>query len=121
MEVVDHIPVVNFRNRVMVSKVPFDIVTQGLVGTLRDAAQIPSGFGARAGCLVVLDESDAEVLPAVDRAGRKGFKLVLCLAAHHHREVRRHDVVICNTRFIKEHKPSNHIRARIKSHVYTTE
>ena len=28
---------------------------------------------------------------------------------------------ICNTRFIKEPKPSNHIRARIKSHVYTTE
>ena len=28
---------------------------------------------------------------------------------------------ICNTRFIKGHKPSNHIRARIKSHVYTTE
>ena len=27
---------------------------------------------------------------------------------------------ICNTRFIKGHKPSNHIRARIKSHVYTT-
>ena len=27
----------------------------------------------------------------------------------------------CNTRFINEHKPSNHIRARIKSHVYTTE
>ena len=27
----------------------------------------------------------------------------------------------CNTRFIKEHKPSNHIRARIKSHIYTTE
>ena len=27
----------------------------------------------------------------------------------------------CNTRFIKEHKQSNHIRARIKSHVYTTE
>ena len=24
-------------------------------------------------------------------------------------------------RFIKGHKPSNHIRARIKSHVYTTE
>ena len=33
------------------------------------------------------------------------------------------DVIMhcCNTRFIKEHKPSNHIRARIKSHVYTTE
>ena len=29
--------------------------------------------------------------------------------------------VHCNTRFIKEHKPSNHIRARIKSHVYTIE
>ena len=28
---------------------------------------------------------------------------------------------ICNTRFIKGHKPSNHIHARIKSHVYTTE
>ena len=28
---------------------------------------------------------------------------------------------ICNTQFIKEHKPSNHICAKIKSHVYTTE
>ena len=27
----------------------------------------------------------------------------------------------CDTRFIKEHKPNNHIRTRIKSHVYTTE
>jgi hypothetical protein len=27
----------------------------------------------------------------------------------------------CNTRFIKGHKLSNHIRASIKSHVYTTE
>src|SRR6185437_7830830 len=27
----------------------------------------------------------------------------------------------CNTRFIQGHKPSNHIRARIKSHIYTTE
>ena len=33
-----------------------------------------------------------------------------------------HSVVYtCNTWFIKGHKPSNHIRARIKSHVYTTE
>ena len=31
------------------------------------------------------------------------------------------DMLRCNTRFIKGHKPSNHIRARIKSHVYTTE
>ena len=30
-------------------------------------------------------------------------------------------IPLCNTWFIKEHKPSNHIRARIKSHVYTTE
>ena len=30
-------------------------------------------------------------------------------------------IPLCNTRFIKEHKPSNHIRVRIKSHVYTTE
>ena len=30
-------------------------------------------------------------------------------------------IPLCNTRFIKEHKPSNHTRARIKSHVYTTE
>ena len=28
---------------------------------------------------------------------------------------------VCNNRFIKGHKPSNHIRGRIKSHVYTTE
>ena len=26
----------------------------------------------------------------------------------------------CNTRFTKGHKPSNHIHARIKSHVYIT-
>ena len=31
------------------------------------------------------------------------------------------EVLRCNTRFIKGHKPSNHIRARIKSHVYTIE
>ena len=30
-------------------------------------------------------------------------------------------IPLCNTRFIKGHKPSNHIRARIKSHVYTIE
>ena len=30
-------------------------------------------------------------------------------------------IQLYNTRFIKGHKPSNHIRARIKSHVYTTE
>ena len=30
-------------------------------------------------------------------------------------------IPLYNTRFIKGHKPSNHIRARIKSHVYTTE
>ena len=30
-------------------------------------------------------------------------------------------IPLCNTRFIKGHKLSNHIRARIKSDVYTTE
>ena len=30
-------------------------------------------------------------------------------------------IPLCNTRFIKGHKPSNHICARIKSYVYTTE
>ena len=30
-------------------------------------------------------------------------------------------IPLYNTRFIKEHKPSNHIHARIKSHVYTIE
>ena len=30
-------------------------------------------------------------------------------------------IPLCNTRFIKGHKPSNYIRARMKSHVYTTE
>ena len=64
MEVVHHVPVINLRNRVTVSKVPFDVVTQGLGGELRDAAQIPSGFGTRAGCLVVLNEGGAEILPA---------------------------------------------------------
>ena len=37
------------------------------------------------------------------------------------RERKNEGVGECNTRFIKGHKPSNHIRARIKSHVYTTE
>jgi hypothetical protein len=41
-----------------------------------------------------LDEGGTEVLPAVDRAGRKGFEPVLCLTAHHHREVGRHDVIV---------------------------
>ena len=39
----------------------------------------------------------------------------------HALKIWRHYLYGCNTRFIKEHKPSNHIRARIKSHVYTTE
>ena len=94
VEVVDHVPVINFRNCITVSKVPFDVVTQGLGGSLCNAAQIPSGFGARAGCLVVLDEGSAKVVPAIDRADRKRLEVVLCLPAHHHREVCRHDVVV---------------------------
>ena len=94
VEVVDHVSINNFCNCVTVSKVPFDVITQGPERPLRDTAQIPSGFGARAGCLVVLDEGGAEVLPAIDRAGRKGLEPVLCLPAHHHRGVCRHDVVV---------------------------
>ena len=94
MEVVDHIPVINLYNRVAISKVPLDIVMQRLGRKLRDATQIPSSFGTRAGCLVVLDEGGAEILPAVDQAGRKGFQPVERLADHHHREVRHHDVVV---------------------------
>ena len=30
-------------------------------------------------------------------------------------------IIFENTRFIKGHKPSNHIRSRFKSHIYTTE
>ena len=61
---------------------------------LRDTAQIPSGFGTRAGCLVVLDEGGAELLPAVDRASREGFEPVESLAAHHDWEVCYHNVVV---------------------------
>ena len=76
MEVVDHIPVINLCNCVIVSKVRLDVVAQGLGGKPGDAAQIPSGFGTRAGCLVVLDEGGAEILSAVDRASKKGFQPV---------------------------------------------
>ena len=60
MEVVDNIPVINLHNGITVSKVPLDVVAEGLVGLLDDTGQIPSGFGTRAGCLVVLDEGIAE-------------------------------------------------------------
>jgi len=50
MEVVDDVPVINLRNGITVSEVPLDVVAEGLIGLLDDAAQIPSGFGARAGC-----------------------------------------------------------------------
>ena len=59
-----------------------------------DAGQIPSGFGTRAGCLVVLDEGIAEILPAIDGAGGEHFELVESLGTHHHREVGGHDVVV---------------------------
>ena len=86
IEVVDDVPVISFHNSITVSKVPLDVVTEGLARLLFDAGQIPSGFGTRARCLVVLDEGGAEVLPAVDRAGRKGFQLVESLATHHDRK-----------------------------------
>ena len=94
VEVVDHVPVINFRNCVTVSEVPFDIVTQGLRRTLRDAAQIPSSFRTRTGCLVLLDEGIAEILPVVDGAGQECLEPVESLVAHHHQEVGCHDVVV---------------------------
>ena len=75
VEVVDHVPVISFRNCITVSKVPFDVIAQGLGRPLRDAAQIPSGFGARAGCLIVLDKGVAEVLPAVYLASWERLEL----------------------------------------------
>jgi hypothetical protein len=94
IEVVDDVPVVSFRNGIMISKIPLDIVVEGLVRLLLDAGQIPSGFGTRAGCLVVLDEGVAEILPAVDGAGRERFEPVESLGTHHDREVGGHDVVV---------------------------
>ena len=66
MEVVDNIPVINLRNGITVSEVPLDVVVEGFIGLFDDAGQIPSGFGTRAGCLVVLDEGVAKILPAVN-------------------------------------------------------
>ena len=81
---VDNVPVTSFRNGITIRKIPLDVVTEGLVGLLDDVAQIPFGFGTRAGCLVVLDEGIAEILPAVDGAGRKCLEQVEGLVAHHH-------------------------------------
>ena len=76
MEVVDSIPVINLCNGITVSEVPLDVVAEGLIRLLDDAGQIPSGFGTRAGCLVVLDEGVAEILPAIDGAGRERLEPV---------------------------------------------
>ena len=70
MEVVDNIPVINLRNGITVSEVPLDVVVEGRIQLLFDAGQVPSGFGTRAGCLVVLDEGVAEILLDIDGAGR---------------------------------------------------
>ena len=98
MEVVDNIPIINLRNSIMVSEVPLDVVAEGLVWLLDDAGQIPSGFGTRAGCLVVLDEGAAKILPAVDGAGRERFEPVEGVVTYHDREVGGHDVVVAARR-----------------------
>ena len=94
MEVVDNVPIINLRNGITVSEVPLDVVMEGLVRLLDDVGQIPSGFGTRAGCLVVLDKGAAEIMPAVDGAGREPFEPVEGMATHHDREVGNHDVVV---------------------------
>jgi hypothetical protein len=94
VEVVDNVPVINFHNGITVSEGHLDVVAEGLVGLLDDAAQIPSGFGTRTGCLVVLDKGTAEVLPAVDGAGREHLEPVEGVTTHHDQEVGGHDVVV---------------------------
>ena len=78
----------------MVSEVPLDVVAEGLVRLLDNACQIPSCFGTRAGCLVVLDEGTTEILPTVDGASRESLEPVEGVATHHDREVGNHDVVV---------------------------
>ena len=82
IEVVDNVPVTSFRNGITIRKIPLDVVTEGLVRLLFDSGQIPSGFGTRAGCLVVLDKGVAEILPAVDGASRERFEPVESLGTH---------------------------------------
>ena len=94
VEVVDNIPIINLRNSIMVSEVPLDVVAEGLVGLLDDAGQIPSSFGTWAGCLVVLDEGTAEVLPAIDGASQERLEPVEGVTTHHDQEVGGHDVVV---------------------------
>ena len=94
IEVVDDVPVISFRNGITVSKVPLDVVAEGLIRLLHDTCQIPSGFGTRTGRLVVLDEGTAEILPIVDGASRERFEPVEGVAPHHDREVGSHEVVV---------------------------
>ena len=90
----DDVPVISFRNGITVSKVPLDVVAEGLIRLLHDTCQIPSGFGAWAGCLVVLDEGAAEVLPAIDGASQERLEPVEGVTTHHDQEVGGHDVVV---------------------------
>src|SRR6185295_11302809 len=94
VEVVDNIPVINLCNGITVSKVPLDVVAEGLIRLLDDACQIPSGFGTQAGCLVVLDEGTAEILPTIDGASRECLEPVEGVATNHYREVGGHDVIV---------------------------
>ena len=94
VKVVDNILVINLRNCITVSEVPFNVVAQGLGRLLGDAGQIPSGLGTRTRRLEVLDEGGAKILPAVDRAGGESFQPVKSLETHHYQEVRRQDVVV---------------------------
>ena len=57
-----------------------------------------------------------DLLPGTAPIAKRPYRM----APIEHEEVKK-TIDECNTRFIKGHKPSNHIRARIKSHIYTTE
>ena len=90
----DDVPVISFRNGVTVSKVPLDVVAEGLVRLLHNTGQIPSGLGTRARCQVVLDEGIAEILRAIDGTSEKRLEPIESLGAHHDWEVGGHDVVV---------------------------
>jgi hypothetical protein len=94
VEVVDDVPIISFRNGITVSKLPLDVVAEGLVRLLHNTGQIPSGLGTQARCLVVLDEGAAEILPTVDGASGKCLEPVESLGTLHDREVGGHDVVV---------------------------
>ena len=86
---------------------------------LRTARGAHAQAAARVARERILADDDVDKPPELKTAGEKLVAAAYLLQAMPEpsmtsgRNLRRE----CNTRFIKGHKPSNHIRARIKSHV----